>query len=126
MSPIYKKIRIYSELSLENFRIDFSKTDWSRVLQSNSANESYNIFQQKFKELYHKHFPIKQVRINSKNEISPHVTPALKNSIRERNRLERLAAKWPLTYKETYRIYRNKLNTLLKRAKMIIIRISLN
>ena len=115
--PIYKKIRIYSKLSLENFSDDISKIDWSRILQSNSANESYNLFQQMFKENYEKHFPVKQIRINSKNERSPHVTPALKNSIRERNRLQRLATKWPLTYREIYRKYRNKLNSLLKLAK---------
>lgn len=41
----------------------------------------------------------------------------MKNSIRERNRLERLAAKWPLTYNETYRKYRSKLTSLLRLAK---------
>lgn len=41
----------------------------------------------------------------------------MKNSIREKNRLERLAKLWPLTYGETFRKYRNKLSTILRNAK---------
>ena len=52
-----------------------------------------------------------------KSEVSPHVTPALKNSIREKHRLERLAKKWPLTYREVYRKYRNRLTSVLRTAK---------
>ena len=55
--------------------------------------------------------------MNSKKERSPYITQGLKNSIREKNRLERLSHKWPLTYKERYRVYRNKLTSLLKAAK---------
>ena len=59
---------------------------------------------------------MKQVKLNKKREVSPHVTPALKSSLKERNRLERLAKKWPLTYKEYYRKYRNTLTSTLRTA----------
>ena len=48
---------------------------------------------------------------------SPHITPALKKSITEKHRLEKLAYKWPLTFREQYRTYRNTLTSLLKEAK---------
>ena len=86
-------MRIFSESSFENFSKDLNHFDLSQVLQSNSVNESYNIFYQIFKEPYKKYFPMKQIRVNSKNEISPNITPALKNKIRERNTLERLVIK---------------------------------
>ena len=60
-------MRIYSESSLENISKDLSHIDWSQVLQSNFVNESYSIFYQIFKEPYEKYFPMKQIRVNSKN-----------------------------------------------------------
>ena len=70
-----------------------------------------------FNNLYQKHFPPKKIRISTKDDINPYITPALKNSIKVRNRLERLAKQWPLTYRETYRKYRNKLTALLRYTK---------
>ena len=67
--------------------------------------------------MYDTCFPEKKIRINRKSEHSPHIPSALLNSIKEKNRLEKLAYKWPLTYKEQYRAYRNKLTSLLKTAK---------
>ena len=103
---IYKEIRIYSDSSIVDFTSELQHINWSPVLLSSDANESYNTFYKKFKDLYDKYFPIKRIRFNTKNDISPHVTPALRNSIKERNRLERLARKWPLTYREMYRKYK--------------------
>lgn len=61
-------------------------------------------------------FQLKEL-VCSKNGIRPSITPALKNNIKERNRLERLVKKRPLTYIETYRKYRNKLTSTLREAK---------
>ena len=63
------------------------------------------------------HFPKNKIYLRKKNEVSPYVTPALRISIREKHRLERLAKKWPLTYSETYKRYRNKLTSVLRTAK---------
>ena len=114
---LYKEIRIYSTEALDSFRNDVTHLDWDDVLHSSCANESCNIFYNMFENLYQKHFPPKQIRISTKDDISPYITPALKNSIRERNRLERLAKKWPLTFGTTYRKYRNKLTALLRMTK---------
>ena len=75
------------------------------------------MFHKKFNSLFQQHFPLKQIRSDNKHDKSPYITPALKKSITERNRLERLAKKWPLTYSDTYRKYRNKLTSLLRAAK---------
>lgn len=104
-------------MSLENFKNELSHINWINVFESNNVNEPYDIFYHVFKELYDKMFPPKRIRINTKNYISPRVTPALKNCIIEKSRLQRLAQKWPLTYRETYRKYRNKLTSLLITTK---------
>ena len=59
----------------------------------------------------------KTIKINTKLNRSPHITPALKKSIREKHQLEKLSYKWPLTFREQYRKYRNRSTSLLKEAK---------
>lgn len=80
-------------------------------------NNSYELFYDDFKEIFDSCFPNKTIKINTKYNRSPHITPALKKCIREKHRLEKLAYKWPLTFREQYRTYRNKLASLLKEAK---------
>ena len=77
------------------------------------------MFYTTFCKLFGKKIPVKTLKQDLKKEISPHITPALKVSIKEKNRLERLARKWPLTYHETYKRYRNNLTTLLREAKKL-------
>lgn len=54
---LYKEIRMYTNVALENFSNDLSKLDWNTVLQSGCANESYDIFHDIFQNLYHSTFP---------------------------------------------------------------------
>ena len=58
-----------------------------------------------FKNFYNKHFIVKEYEIKEKHIGKFYITPAIKSSIRERNRLQRLYAKWPLTYERTIVIY---------------------
>lgn len=109
--------RLITETALDSFSNHLSAVEWNCVLNSICPDEAYNLFHIKFDKLFQVHFPIKNIRHNKKNEISPYITPALKNSIKEKNRLERLAKKWPLTYGELYKRYRNKLTTTLRLAK---------
>ena len=67
--------------------------------------------------MFQNYFPEKRILITKKQERSPHITPALRNSIKEKHRLERLSHKWPLTFKEKYKQYRNRLTTVLREAK---------
>lgn len=71
----------------------------------------------KYENYFDKCFTVKNTKSSCKTERSPHITQGLKNSIREKkNRLAKLAHKWPLTFKEHYRIYENKSTSLLKTA----------
>lgn len=115
--PVFIKKRLITQTAVEHFITDLSEVNWEDVLTSNCASESYNLFFTRFISFYHKHFPEKNICLKKKDERSPYVTPALKKSIKEKNRLERLASKWPITFKEIYRQYRNKLTSLLRAAK---------
>lgn len=111
--------RTITQTSLEQFYSYILNYDWSHVIDNVCPNTSYNNFFNVFKEYYDVCFPEKKIRINSKSDRSPHITPAILKSIKEKNRLERLAKKWPLTYKEQYKIYRNRLTSLLKTTKKL-------
>ena len=111
--------RLITSLTIDEFVKELSLENWSNVTSSVCPKESFNIFYTSYLKLFEKHFPIQEVKQNLKKDISPHITPALKVSIKEKKRLERLARKWPLTYRETYKKYRNKLTSLLRTAKNI-------
>lgn len=111
------KQRFITPSALQNFLDELSLENWYEVINSSCPKESFNIFYNIYLKLFDKHFPIQIRKQSLKKEISPHITPALKASITEKNRLERLARKWPLTYRERYKKYRNKLTTLLRTAK---------
>lgn len=115
--PVYITKRTITQAALETFINDLSEVGWNDVFESNCPDRSYNLFFNKFNHLFQKNFPERKIRVNPKHDYSPYVTPALRNSIKERNRLERLARKWPLTYGEMYRKFRNKLTSTLRAAK---------
>ena len=110
-------IRKFPIRALDNFSNAIAEQNWSNVMESRCANESYNKFYEKFNTLFQQYFPLKKISVDKKHEKSPYITSALKKSITERNRLERLAKKWPVTYRETYRKYRNNLTSVLRAAK---------
>lgn len=109
--------RIVSQTALINFSTNLSQLNWTDILELDCPNIAFNAFFQKFDNLFQKYFPEKIIVVTNKIERSPHITPALRNSIKEKHRLERLSHKWPLTFKEKYKQYRNKLTTVLREAK---------
>ena len=115
--PVYNNKRILSQTALNKFVNDIRKVNWSDVLELNCPDSAYNVFFDKFNNMFQNNFPVRRVVMNNKQERSPYITSALRNSIKEKHRLERLAHKWPLTFKEIYKRYRNKLTSILRVAK---------
>jgi hypothetical protein len=56
--------RDYSLQNLNQFKRDLATTDWGAVLNSNDANESYNIFWNSYKECHDANFPLTRKRFN--------------------------------------------------------------
>lgn len=115
--PQYIYRRTITRLSLDKFVSDLALVNWNSILHLTCCEEAYDLFYEEFYELFQKHFPIKKICLSKKNECSPYITPALKISIREKHRLERLYRRWPVTYERTYKQYRNKLTSTLRTAK---------
>lgn len=115
--PTFITKRFINDDALLNFNYNLQQLNWSNVFECSCPNESFNTLFSQFNTIFNKFFPLKRARLDKKHNISPYITSALKRSITERNRLARLAKKWPITYKETYRQYRNNLTKLLRTAK---------
>lgn len=114
-----KKItkRVYSKLGEETFMREISLLDWSTLYDSNDPNEQYNYLVDTITGLYNKHFPIKTVRVNSSSLKRPWLTPGILRSIRRKNKLYRAKLRNPSKNTTKFRIYRNKLNHLIRFAK---------
>lgn len=113
----YTYKRCYSDSKIDNFVNKIRNGNWEQTLNTNDPNEAFEIFSELYNDNFQQCFPLKKIKINNKYSRSPHITSGLKTSITEKHRLEKLAAKWPLTYKCRYKTYRNKLISILRNAK---------
>ena len=114
---IYTYKRIFKETSKNAFRQELSGTSWEEILTLLNPNEAYNRFLNIFQGLYDKHFPQQKVRVKCNSRDDAYLTPALKESLREKRRLHRLAKKYPITYYDQYIRYRDTCNNLVKTAR---------
>lgn len=83
--PTFIRKRTITPEALDIFSTALSQIDWSDVTNCTCPNSSYNQFYNIFKNIYDNCFPEIIIKINGKNNRSPHITPALKKSIREKH-----------------------------------------
>lgn len=103
--------------NLNNFRQRLSCLDWNDVHQEKNANNAYNLFLSKFKNLYESCFPYKTFKTSRKCR-KPWITKELLAKIGIKNALYQKF----VTTKETekfiiFKRYRNQLNKELRHAK---------
>ena len=110
--------RTFPSTSIRKFVELIRETNWNNIYTCSCASKGFELFEAKFREIFEKIFPIKAFCSRNKDKICPYITSALKKSITERKRLERLSIKWPLSYREKYKTYRNKLTNLLRIARI--------
>lgn len=109
--------RSFSNRNIEQFVQMIYHTNWNDIYSHNCANKAFDTFKDKFNALFEVCFPRRNMCITNKEEACPYITSGLKTSIKEKKRLERLSVKWPLSFREKYKIYRNKLTSVLRVAK---------
>lgn len=109
--------RKYNGENINCFRGDLEDFSWNVFTPTHTANALFDKYINKFIDLYNKHFPLYSVCVNEKHLNKPYLTPAIKQSIKQRHKLQKLSAKWPLTYETTFKTYRNKLNSIIRTAK---------
>ena len=107
--------RDFKNENILNFRNELVNVNW-RLVFVEDVNVAYDNFMLIFTNMFHKHFPLinRKIKINHDN---PWITPHIKNRIKEKNKLQRKFAKWPLTYGNAYRQIRNRLTDEIRIAK---------
>ena len=100
------------------FRDAMSVIDWREILSMSDAQVAYSSFHKIISEKYNKCFPIRKINKRYFNN-KPWLTPALKESIKTKNKLYINRHKGIDHNKkcEKYKAYRNKLNHLLRSAE---------
>ena len=126
LSPIFhpNKPTLKQDMSrpkMEKFRSDLGRLGWQNVLACSEVDESYELFWKDFKALYDLHFPLKQVKFNKNiHSINKFMTRGLLISRATKNNLLKTnAANRTTESLESYKIYRNIYNKILRASKKL-------
>ena len=71
IEPIYIHKRIVNNNAIEMFRQKLHETDWKEIETSKNPNVCYKIFLKKLMSLYDECFPIKIIKLKTKDIQSP-------------------------------------------------------
>ena len=112
---IYK--RVFNERNYNIYRQYLESIDFSSVTNGKDAQRTFTDFHNKILAAYNKAFPISKINIRYKNR-KPWLSEGLKKSIKMKNNLYVKQLKYAGNeHKEKYKLYRNKLNHLLRMAE---------
>ena len=70
--------RDINEASIEHFKSLFNSINWDLVTQTSLPNDSYNIFLEKFVQIYDQALPERNIKIKAKNLGSSWITWGLR------------------------------------------------
>ena len=76
--PIYIHQRIINDNAREMFCQKLHKTDWAEIETPMNPNVCYKIFLEKLMSLYYEGFPIKIIKLKTKDIQSPWITTGIK------------------------------------------------
>ena len=111
------KYRAFNEVNRNTFREQIQLEDWSRVYETQNAQEAYTHFSETISQLYETNFPVK-IRKSVKSDENPWLTTGLKKSIKKKNRLYTKYRQRPNSYyRFIYNTYKKILTKLIALAK---------
>ena len=113
-----KKIqfRHFTEENKQLFTRNLINVEWEDILTENDVNINFEIFFNKFNEIYDAHFPIKTKYLSLKRITTPWITTGLLNSIKRKNQMYK-DMKLGNVNNDQYNSYRNRLNALIRLTK---------
>ena len=114
---VYK--RIYSNRNKQAFLTGIQEMDWGQLLGCHGTQTCFTKFHEKLTALHNKYFPLTRMKWKYNNR-KPWLSDGLKSSIKHKNKLYHIYRKMNSVYNETtYKIYKSKLQRLLKTAEKI-------
>ena len=108
------EVRVMGEKNIKSFSSKLENVDWSIVNDNYNGPEAFTAFYQKYTDIYNECFPVKVIKSNYYNK-KPWLTDALKNSIKNKNKLYVKQLKEPTAENiNNYKHYKTELNRLMK------------
>ena len=115
--PTSTKKRQFNDKNISQFRTNLSTYNWSNLYLTNDPQIAFSEFYNTFKTNFDECFPVKICNSSYGNK-KTWLTPALRTSIRTKNKLYKKYKKYPfLSHERVYKKYRNKLCQLLRNAE---------
>jgi len=112
---LFKYVRKFAEKDSVKFKEELRRVDWEVILEENDVNKASTSFVKIVKDLYDKHFPIRKVRVNTKQKHKPWLTKGLLNACHKKNRLYKaFVVNKTLESERKYKTYKNKLTSVLR------------
>ena len=111
------KRRSYSEQNLDQFILALNNKGWDHVLLNSDVHQAYTLFQNDFRDIYERCFPIKTIKPGYKTR-KPWLSNGIKKAIKVKNKLYQKSKKsMDPEHEKTYKKYRNKLNKIIGEAE---------
>ena len=113
--------RDYSTFNQQALISEIQSIDWQQVFTTDSNPSSmFSSFYSKVSSIIDRHIPVKQLsRKELKLKSKPWITPALRKSLQVKNNLyKKFIKSKSIYYHSKFKVYRNKLNHLLRISKM--------
>ena len=82
---IYK--RIINDETIESFTQNLYENNLNEIESIPNPNDAYSIFLEKFRTMYDKHFPLKKIKLKTKDLKSAWITAGIKKSSKRKQRL---------------------------------------
>nr|CAI5839596.1 unnamed protein product [Callosobruchus analis] len=109
--------KVIKKLNFQKLRNLFCNEQWVNVLQNNDVQEAYDIFLRKLNQNIDE-CTVRQTELRKYRKLKPWISLSLITSIHKRDEMKRKLIKYPTPELEVqYKFYRNKLDSLLRRAK---------
>lgn len=106
------KFRDYSSFHANEFMNDLSAINWEEVSDNCDVNKSFSHLYKTINHVVNKHAPLRDASVRKLKMLTkPWLTAGLRKSIKVKNKLF-FESNWP-----KYKIYRNKLTTLIRLSK---------
>lgn len=106
--------RIWDSKSYDKFINEINNTDWDPIYNCNDTQIAYTLFHNILYQIFDKHFPMKRIKLGYKTR-KPWLTPAIKASIKHKNKLSYVAKLHPTAFNKTqYHHYKSLLNKIMR------------
>ena len=113
---IYK--RIINDETIAAFAQNLYESNLNEIESIPNPNDAYSIFLEKFRTMHDKHFPLKKIKLKTKDLKSPWITAGIKKSSKRKQRLHTKFLKNRNQKNETeYKNYKKLFESIKRRSK---------